>query len=73
MILIYFNYSSKEYFQANLDQGITRENIDKMIAERNQARLKKDFKKADLIREKLLSLDIVLEDEGSKTTWKKLV
>ena len=44
-----------------------------MIAERNQARLKKDFKKADLIREKLLSLDIVLEDEGSKTTWKKLV
>ena len=72
-ILGIFNYSSKEYFQANLDQGITRENIDKMIAERNQARLKKDFKKADLIREKLLSLDIVLEDEGSKTTWKKLV
>ena len=66
-------YKRQEYFQANLDQGITRENIDKMIAERNQARLKKDFKKADLIREKLLSLDIVLEDEGSKTTWKKLV
>ena len=44
-----------------------------MIAERNQARLNKDFKKADLIREKLFSLNIILEDDGDKTIWKKLV
>ena len=43
-----------------------------MIEERDQARINKDFKKADLIREKLSSLNIVLEDDGKKTTWKKL-
>ena len=44
-----------------------------MIKERNQARLNKDFKEADLIREKLFSLNIALEDDGENTIWKKLV
>ena len=68
-----FNDASQDYFQYGLNQKISNEDIEKMIAERNQARLNKDFKKADLIREKLFSLNIILEDDGDKTIWKKLV
>ena len=68
-----FNDPSQDYFQYGLNQKISNEDIEKMIAERNQARLNKDFKKADLIREKLFSLNIILEDDGDKTIWKKLV
>ena len=68
-----FNDASQDYFQYGLNQKISNEDIEIMIAERNQARLNKDFKKADLIREKLISLNIILEDDGDKTIWKKLV
>ena len=68
-----FNDASQDYFQYGLNQKISNEDIEIMIAERNQARLNKDFKKADLIREKLFSLNIILEDDGDKTIWKKLV
>ena len=68
-----FNDVSQDYFQYGLNQKISNEDIEIMIAERNQARLNKDFKKADLIREKLFSLNIILEDDGDKTIWKKLV
>ena len=68
-----FNDASQDYFQYGLDQKISNKDIEIMIAERNQARLNKDFKKADLIREKLFSLNIILEDDGDKTIWKKLV
>ena len=68
-----FNDPSQDYFQYGLNQKISNEDIEIMIAERNQARLNKDFKKADLIREKLFSLNIILEDDGDKTIWKKLV
>ena len=72
-ILGIFNDASQDYFQYGLNQKISNEDIEIMIAERNQARLNKDFKKADLIREKLFSLNIILEDDGDKTIWKKLV
>ena len=68
-----FNDASQDYFQYGLNQKISNQVIEIMIAERNQARLNKDFKKADLIREKLSSLNIILEDDGDKTIWKKLV
>ena len=65
--------SSQDYFQYDSSKKISNEDIELMIKERNQARLNKDFKKADLIREKLSSLNITLEDDGEKTIWKKLV
>ncbi len=68
-----FNDASQDYFQYGLNQKISNQDIEIMISERNQARLNKDFKKADLIREKLFSLNIILEDDGDKTIWKKLV
>ena len=67
------NNSSQDYFQYDSSKKISNEDIELMIKERDQARLNKDFKKADLIREKLSSLNIALEDDGEKTIWKKLV
>ena len=71
-ILGILNNSSQEYFQYDLSKKISSKDIELMIEERDQARINKDFKKADLIREKLSSLNIFLEDDGKKTTWKKL-
>ena len=45
--------------------------IIKLVEERNQARLNKDFKKADEIRQKLIDLDIKIEDKIGETTWQK--
>ena len=61
-------------------QNIKREDIDQMIKERNEARLNKDYKKSDEIRDILLQKGIEVYDtkketskEGnkqiSKTTW----
>ncbi len=43
----------------------------KMINERDEARQNKDFKKADIIREKLKNLDIEIEDTVKGTIWRK--
>ncbi|MBX7147390.1 MAG: cysteine--tRNA ligase, partial [Alphaproteobacteria bacterium] len=52
--------------------ALSAEKIEAKIAERNQARLAKDFAKADLIRQELLSSNIILEDKGTMTTWRRL-
>ena len=52
--------------QDNLDS----EFIENLINERNQARLSKDFNKADEIRNKLTELGIEIEDTPSRTIWR---
>jgi cysteinyl-tRNA synthetase len=46
--------------------------IEELIKQREQARIDKDFKKADEIRDTLLEKGIVLEDTNSGTRWKKV-
>ena len=43
----------------------------KLIGERNEARSKKDFKRADEIRKELEEKGIILEDSAEGTVWKK--
>lgn len=52
--------------------GLAEEEIQAKIDERNQARRRKDFKRADEIRDFLKSKDIIIEDrpDGS-TRWKR--
>jgi cysteinyl-tRNA synthetase len=50
--------------------GILEEDILRGIEERNEARREKNWKKADEIRNDLLSKGIVLEDAPSGTNWK---
>lgn len=55
--------------------GLDNEAIDEieaLIATRRDARLNKDWEKADLARERLTFLGIVLEDSSSGTTWRKM-
>ena len=55
----------------NLEVKITDEKINELIIKRKKAKDNKDFNEADLIREKLLELDIILEDKPGTTTWRK--
>lgn len=49
---------------------ITKEEIEKLIKERETARKNKDYKKADEIRNYLHSKGIILEDRKEGTIWK---
>ena len=56
-------------FSNNVD-NIDVERIEKLINERNQAKIDKDYKKADNIRELLKLENILLEDTSNGTIWK---
>jgi cysteinyl-tRNA synthetase len=49
---------------------ITPDEIERLIAERNHARSKKDWKRADEVRNELASQGIVLEDTPKGTIWR---
>jgi cysteinyl-tRNA synthetase len=65
--------SSSEWFRGALDDArVSRADIEQAIQIRAQAKLDKDYAKADRIRQDLLEQDIVLEDhKNAPTTWKK--
>jgi cysteinyl-tRNA synthetase len=44
--------------------------MDILIEQRNEARGKKDFSAADVIRDKLEDIGIVLEDKEGETVWR---
>ena len=41
-----------------------------LIKQRDEYRIKKDFKSADEVRDKLLAMGVELRDSDGKTTWK---
>ena len=47
------------------------EEIEALIEERIQARKKRNFKRADEIRDQLKELNIILEDTAQGTRWKR--
>ncbi|MGB9613141.1 MAG: DALR domain-containing protein, partial [Candidatus Margulisiibacteriota bacterium] len=55
--------SSRQY-------AASSEVIEKLIAQREEARKKKNFTKADEIREKLLGMGVVVEDTPYGARWK---
>jgi cysteinyl-tRNA synthetase len=70
-----FQENPETYLNEQRKEGLKRlklseEEILKFIDERNAARKEKDWKKADEIRNDLLSKGIVLEDAPSGTIWK---
>jgi cysteinyl-tRNA synthetase len=46
--------------------------IENLIAARNQARVDKDWAKADQVRDELTAMGIVLEDTAGQTTWRRV-
>ena len=49
---------------------ISKEEIEKKIDERNNARKNKDYNQADNIRNELLDKGVLIEDKDDKTQWK---
>lgn len=50
---------------------LSEDRIDSLISERELARVNKDFKKSDQIRDELVSMNIVLEDSAEGTSWRR--
>lgn len=48
-----------------------RERIERLIAERDEARKAKDFTRADALRDALAGEGIILEDGSQGTRWKR--
>ena len=48
------------------------EEIEYLVTERTEAKKKKDFKRADEIREQLKTLGIMVEDTAGGTVWRKM-
>ena len=53
------------------EQGMSEDDIDDLILQRNQARDSKDWAESDRIRDMLKEDGIVLEDAGGKTSWRR--
>jgi len=62
---------AEEFFQAGQDNGLTAEQIDEKVSQRNQARVDKDFALSDKIRDELQADGVVLEDGPDGTTWRR--
>jgi len=63
-------YSTEQKREGLKKLNLSEEEILRLIEERNEARKEKNWKKADEIRNDLLSRGIVLEDTPSGTHWK---
>lgn len=73
-ILGILEHSMDDFLQAivhDSEEGLTKESIEQAIADRNQARLEKNWQQADDIRQHLLSQGIELEDTKAGTIWRK--
>ncbi len=74
-ILGIFLLKPSRYFQEKNERmsgygSIDPEEVETLIAERNRARAEKNFSKADKIRDKLQTMNIVLKDTPQGTEWK---
>ncbi|MDH5369834.1 MAG: cysteine--tRNA ligase, partial [Gammaproteobacteria bacterium] len=66
------NQDSETFLRGGInEQGISTNEIDALIEQRNQARLAKDWAESDRIRDLLKEEGVVLEDAGGETTWRK--
>jgi len=62
---------SEAFLRAGTGDEISEVQIGALIAERNEARRAKNFRRADEIRDELLQKGIGLEDGAQGTTWRR--
>jgi len=60
----------EDFLKSDLDEDMS-ETVNGLIEQREQARAEKDWARADEIRNQLLAMDIVLEDNEQSTQWRK--
>ncbi len=56
---------------ADADDGLSDEQIEQLIAERQQAKVDKDWGRADRIRDELTAAGIIIEDSPQGTRWRR--
>ena|SRR3990167_545353 len=61
----------EKFLQGNTDVGLMQK-VENLILRRKIARESKNWNEADKIRDELKSLEVVLEDGATGTTWRKL-
>ena len=67
-----FAQTPSEWMQGGVDDaGISAEQVEALIEERKQAKLDKNYARADEIREALSTQGIVLEDSREGTKWRR--
>ncbi|WP_114572190.1 cysteine--tRNA ligase [Exiguobacterium flavidum] len=54
-----------------IDKGLLDSDVDRLIAEREEARKNRDFARADAIRDELKAKGIILEDTAQGMRWKR--
>jgi len=59
-----------EYFQFGVDEK-TKEQIDTLIVQRNEAKKEKNFKTSDKLRDEILAFGVTLMDTPAGTFWEK--
>jgi cysteinyl-tRNA synthetase len=64
-----FNQKPNEWKNFKKIGKISSEEIEELISKRNKARLKKDFKTSDEIRDLLNSKGVLIKDKNGNTTW----
>jgi cysteinyl-tRNA synthetase len=69
-ILGLFQQDPASFLQGNIKSSES-EIIEGLIAQRNQARIDKNWVLADEARDKLNEMKVILEDSAGKTTWRK--
>jgi cysteinyl-tRNA synthetase len=70
-ILGILQLSPESFLQDGRESSLTKNEIELLIEERNQAKLNKDYQRADEIRNQLKSLGIILEDSRQGTSWRR--
>jgi len=63
------DYFAKDKNREAAKRGIDTAEVDRLIAERVDARSRKDYIRADEIRDDLLARDVILKDSAEGTTW----
>lgn len=61
---------AENYLQSDSDLSLTSEEIEALIAKRNQARDDKNWAESDRVRDELLEHGVILEDGSEGTTWR---
>ncbi len=61
----------EDWFTRGADTGLSAEQIEQMIEQRNAARKRHDFAQADAIRDELASRGVLIEDGAEGTRWRR--
>ena len=68
-VLGLFQQTADAFLAGASDDDVTE--IEDLINQRNQARVDKDWTKANQVRDKLTAMGIILEDAAGKTSWRR--